>query len=87
MAIAPSHLIDTFVAQLIDLQRVRLKWVPLSVFRHRYDNLGAISQLTHLAGTPGVHIALISRVRNVLPHKVIKVVSAVVLHNLLASRL
>jgi hypothetical protein len=59
MPIAPSDLVDALVLQLIDLQRIRLKWIPFLIFRHLCDDLVVISKLAHFARAPGVQVALL----------------------------
>ena len=54
MTIAAGNLVDALVSQLFYFERVRLEWIPISIFGHLADNTAAVAELAHLAATPRV---------------------------------
>lgn len=57
MTIASCNLIYSFIPQLLNLQRVWLKGIALSVFWHLGDDFAGVAELAHFAGAPSVEVA------------------------------
>ena len=66
MAIATSDLVDAFVSQLFYFERVRLEWIPISIFGHLADNAATVAELAHLTAAPRVKATLLISVSAVV---------------------
>ena len=73
MTIAASNLVNSLVSQLFYFERVRLEWIPISIFGHLADNTATVAELAHLAAAPRVQAALLISVPAVVLEEELKI--------------
>lgn len=83
MTVASSNLVDSFVSELLDLQRIRLERITFSILRHLGNDLAAVSQLPHFTRAPGIQVSFLIIVDLVLIQEKFMLIFDIVLVKLL----
>lgn len=57
MSVAAGNLVDAFVPEPGDLERIRLERIAFAVLWHLDNDVRRITKLSHFAGAPRVEVA------------------------------
>jgi len=76
--VTTRNLIDAFIAELLNLKRIWLEGVPITIFRHQLDYTATVAKLAHFPGAPSVKVALLVCVFTIVLKVKVEIVIAIV---------